>query len=105
MFVSTTQSEDGEQECQLRVAIACMLIGNGAYVDVENRKGRNPLLYGVPPVNEGVKRFIKHKRVSNTIRFKRTLIYYDIDNTVQIFSEIPFFGPQNDSETVKNNEK
>ena len=91
------QSEAGKQECQLRVVIACMLIRNGAYVDVENRKGRNPLLYGVPPVNEGVKRFIKHKRVSNTIRFKRTLIYYDIDNTVQMFREILLFRPQNDT--------
>jgi len=59
--VCAFQSEAGKQECQLRLAIACMLIRNGAYVDVENRKGRNPLLYGVPPVNEGVKRFIKHK--------------------------------------------
>ena len=27
-------------------------------------------------------------------RFKRTLTYYDIDNTMQIFREIPFFRPQ-----------
>ena len=34
--------------------------------------------------------------------FNRTLIYYDIDNTVHIFREIPFFRPQNDTErTVK----
>ena len=30
-------------------------------------------------------------------RFKRTLIYYDIENTMQIFREIPFFRPQNDT--------
>ena len=30
-------------------------------------------------------------------RFKRMLIYYDIDNMVQIFREIPFFRPQNDT--------
>ena len=30
-------------------------------------------------------------------RFKRMLIYYDIDNTMHIFREIPFFGPQNDT--------
>ena len=30
-------------------------------------------------------------------RFKRTLIYYDIDNTMQIFRGIPFFRPQNDT--------
>ena len=30
------------------------------------------------------------------------LIHYDVDNTVQIFREIPFFRPQNDTErTVK----
>ena len=29
--------------------------------------------------------------------FKRMLIYYDIDNTMQIFREIPFFRPQNDT--------
>ncbi|XP_070206797.1 E3 ubiquitin-protein ligase MIB2-like [Littorina saxatilis] len=54
------ESEAGRQECQLRVAIACMLISNGAYVDVENRKGRNPLSYGVHPVREGVRRFVEH---------------------------------------------
>ena len=30
-------------------------------------------------------------------RFKRTLIYYDIDNTMQIFRENPFFRPQNNT--------
>ena len=30
-------------------------------------------------------------------RFKRTPIYYDIDNTMQIFWEIPFFRPQNNT--------
>ena len=30
-------------------------------------------------------------------RFKRTLIYYDVDNTMHIFRETPFFGPQNDT--------
>ena len=30
-------------------------------------------------------------------RFNRTLIYYDKDNTVQIFREILFFRPQNDT--------
>ena len=30
-------------------------------------------------------------------RFKRTLIYHDIDNTMHIFREIPFFRPQNDT--------
>ena len=30
-------------------------------------------------------------------RFKRTLIYYDIDNTMQIFREIASFRPQNDT--------
>ena len=35
-------------------------------------------------------------------RFNRTLIYHDIDNTMHIFREIPFFRPQNDTErTVK----
>ena len=42
-------------------------------------------------------------------RFKRTLIYYDIDNTMQIFMEIPLFQATkwylNNSEMVKNNEK
>ena len=35
--------------------------------------------------------FFKHKI------FKRTLIYYDIDNTVQIFRDILSFRPQNDT--------
>ncbi|XP_070208056.1 uncharacterized protein [Littorina saxatilis] len=52
-------SEAGIQECQLRVAIACMLIRNGAYVDIENKKGRNPLSYGATSVKEEVRRFIK----------------------------------------------
>ena len=30
-------------------------------------------------------------------RFKRTLIYYDTDNTMHIFREIPIFRPQNDT--------
>ena len=30
-------------------------------------------------------------------RFFLMLIYYDIDNMMQIFSEIPFFRPQNDT--------
>ena len=30
-------------------------------------------------------------------RFKRMLIYYDINNAMQIVREIPFFRPQNDT--------
>ena len=30
-------------------------------------------------------------------RFKRTLIHYDIDSTMHMFREIPFFRPQNDT--------
>ena len=39
-------------------------------------------------------------RIQTHKRFKRMLIYYDIYNMMQIFREIPFFRPQNNSETV-----
>ena len=35
--------------------------------------------------------------VTNSGRFKRTFIYYDINNTMPIFRETPFFRPQNDT--------
>ena len=35
--------------------------------------------------------------VKTHTRFKRTLIYYDIDNTIQIVREIPIFRSQNDT--------
>ena len=56
-----TQEPGWEQENQLRVALACMLISNGAYVDVPDFSGRSPLTYGVPAVKEGVDKFMKHK--------------------------------------------
>ena len=34
-------------------------------------------------------------RYKHIKKFKRRLIYYDIDNTMQIFREVPFFRPQN----------
>ena len=38
------------------------------------------------------------KQHPNTKRFKRTLIYYDTDTQyIQIFDEIPFVKPQNDT--------
>ena len=42
------------------------------------------------------------KKIQIHKRFKRMLISYDIDNTMQIFREIAFFRPQNDSETTVN---
>ncbi|KAK7093339.1 hypothetical protein V1264_007113 [Littorina saxatilis] len=47
-----------EQEKQVRVALACLLISNGAYVDVEDFGGRDPLSHGDPDVIEGVKSFM-----------------------------------------------
>ena len=38
--------------------------------------------------------------LADTKRFKRTLIYYDIENTMQIYREITFFRPQNDTLTT-----
>ena len=37
------------------------------------------------------------KSCSNTKRFKRTLIYLNTDPRLQIFWEIPFMKPQNDT--------
>ena len=37
------------------------------------------------------------KKIQIHKRFKRMLIYYDTDNTMQIFREIAFFRPHNDS--------
>ncbi|KAK7093296.1 E3 ubiquitin-protein ligase MIB2-like isoform X2 [Littorina saxatilis] len=54
------ETPEGQQECQIRIAIACMLISNGACIDVENNKGRNALTYGLAPVKEGVRRFLEH---------------------------------------------
>ena len=39
----------------------------------------------IESTHKGVNRIQTHKR------FKGTLIYHDIDNTMQIFREIPFF--------------
>ena len=36
----------------------------------------------------------KRKKIQTDKRFKRTFIYYDIDNTMQMFREVPFFRPQ-----------
>ena len=45
-------------------------------------------------------------RIQTHKRLKRMLVYYDVDNTVQIFWEIPFCRPQNDTvkrlKTMKN---
>ena len=35
-------------------------------------------------------------KIQTLKRFKRTLIYYDTDNAMYIFREIPFFRPQNE---------
>ena len=42
-----------------------------------------------------------HSVIQTHRRFKRTLSYYDIDNTMQKkFWEIPFFRPENDTQTT-----
>ncbi|KAK7093227.1 hypothetical protein V1264_007017 [Littorina saxatilis] len=48
-----------DQEIQVRVALACLLVSNGAYVDVEDSEGRTPLTYGDPVLREGVESFIR----------------------------------------------
>ena len=37
------------------------------------------------------------KKIQTHERFERALIYYDTDNTMPIFREIPFFRPQNET--------
>ena len=39
--------------------------------------------------------FFRSEHIKNSK--ERLLLYYDIDNTMQIFGEIPFFGPQNET--------
>ena len=40
------------------------------------------------------------KQDPSTKRFKRTLIYFDTDTHMQIFEEIRFVKPQNDTKTT-----
>ena len=42
----------------------------------------------------------KPGKIQTHKRFKRTLIYYDIDNMMKIFRKIPLFRPQNDTQTT-----
>ena len=37
------------------------------------------------------------KQDPNTKRFKRTLLYFNTDTQYEIFGEIPFIKPQNDT--------
>ncbi|KAK7093204.1 serine-rich adhesin for platelets-like [Littorina saxatilis] len=48
-----------DQEIQVRVALACLLVSNGALVDAEDWKGRTPLACGDPVLREGVESFIR----------------------------------------------
>ncbi|KAK7093237.1 E3 ubiquitin-protein ligase MIB2-like [Littorina saxatilis] len=47
-----------DQEIQLRVALACLLVSNGALVDAEDFERRGPLAKGHPAIREGVESFI-----------------------------------------------
>ncbi|KAK7093326.1 E3 ubiquitin-protein ligase MIB2-like isoform X2 [Littorina saxatilis] len=83
-------SEAGRQECQLRVAIACMLISNGAYVDIENRKGRNPLSYGVTPVQEEVRRFVEQNEALVKLKGPGGGVIGAVDNLQSLAVSLPF---------------
>ena len=37
------------------------------------------------------------QQAPNIYKIQKNVIYYDTDNTMQIFREIPFFRPQNDT--------
>lgn len=48
----------------MRVALACLLVSNGALVDAENLEGRGPLAAGDPAIRVGVESFITEKYVA-----------------------------------------
>ncbi|KAK7473302.1 hypothetical protein BaRGS_00035434 [Batillaria attramentaria] len=56
------KTEKAEVEVACRVQIANMLISRGAYVDVEDRKGRNPFSFGHTRVREGIKAFMRSNK-------------------------------------------
>ncbi|KAK7093341.1 E3 ubiquitin-protein ligase MIB2-like [Littorina saxatilis] len=51
--------QQSDQEIQVRVALACLLVSNGALVDIKDSEGRTPLSCGVPALREGVESFIR----------------------------------------------
>ncbi|XP_070182676.1 E3 ubiquitin-protein ligase MIB2-like isoform X2 [Littorina saxatilis] len=50
---------EGQQENQVRVALASLLVSNGALVDAPDLAGRDPFSYGLAAIREGVRAFMK----------------------------------------------
>jgi hypothetical protein len=46
---------------EARVKIACLLISNGAFVDVENKEGKTFMRFGRPEVQAAVQDFMDRK--------------------------------------------
>lgn len=59
--LTDVQSESTRREYHARVAIGCMLISKGAYVDTKSKKGFDPFQFGLFELRESVKMFMKHK--------------------------------------------
>ncbi|XP_070206650.1 E3 ubiquitin-protein ligase MIB2-like [Littorina saxatilis] len=49
---------EGQQENQVRVALASLLVSNGALVDAPDLAGRDPFSYGLSAIKEGVNAFM-----------------------------------------------
>ncbi|PVD35494.1 hypothetical protein C0Q70_02457 [Pomacea canaliculata] len=71
------QSESTRREYHARVAIGCMLISKGAYVDTKSKKGFDPFQFGLFELRESVKRFMKHNQ--HLVRCKDTSHAVDPD--------------------------
>lgn len=62
-FNQQNQTEDAEkQEHRKRVTVACMLLEKGAFVDIKNKNGAEPLQCCRPEtIRKGFKQFVEQK--------------------------------------------